>query len=201
MDTVATARLADAIADGHPVAATMPRQALESVLAADGTPELVLKFVHQGTDEPPETVAIEWTKPELETLLGRTEGELVTLTFDRDELAELFDDVEAHGLRTRAAIVAVAAVGALGSAATIANAMPTTADTNGAPAASGGDPAATLVSDAALSGGFGPAPSVDHETFGVGTRDATDGILIGGVVLALAGATFVSRRLGAARPA
>ena len=245
MEALATARFADAIPAGRAIATTVPRQELTTVLEADGSAELTLEFVPQGADEPPTMIGIEWSQTELEALLGHTEGDVVTLTFDRDELAELFDDVEAHGLRTRAAIVAVAAVGALGSAAGIASAMPTTADTAGAPAASGGSlttlvtdastgagyaasvtpssvdsivsdastgggytpPSVTptaadsMVTDVSTSGGFGAAPSVGHETFGVQMPDTSDTILVGGVVLALAGATFVSRRLGAARPA
>jgi hypothetical protein len=64
------------------------------------------------------------------------------LTFDRDELAAVLADVEAHGLRTRAAVFAVAAVGALGSGASIASAMP-----SGDEGASVGTPAAAVQTD------------------------------------------------------
>ena len=72
----------------------------------------------------------------------------MTLTFDQEELSNFLGDVEAHGLRTSAAVFAVAAAGALGTGATIANASiaggdggsaatPTTATTaEGATAAS-----------------------------------------------------------------
>jgi hypothetical protein len=245
VEPIGAAHLTDSIAADHAVGTTVARRELAAVLEAGGRPELVLDLVYPGSDEP-SAVAIEWSPDDVRTLLAQTDGDLVALTFDRDELSGMLDDVEAHGLRTKAAIIAVAAAGALGSAATVANAMPTQADTSGAPvgsgagaapalvadAASGGGYVATaaateaggstvtdastgggygivtsdstggtMVSDVALSGGYGPAPSSGGETFGVPTPSPTDAILIGGAVLAIAGAAFVSRRPGAAKPA
>jgi hypothetical protein len=191
------------------------------------------------------------------------------LTFDRDELASaLFADVEAHGLRERAAIFTVVAAGALGTGAAIANAMPTGEDggpvaTQVAPAAPAGNlvtdassaagyvtsegqadnlvtdvasgagytpasagdsivtdassaagytapapadsSAGSLRSDASLSGGYGPAPTTDTSGGGVLSIHApspADGVAAGAILLAIAGATFASRRHpGASRPA
>jgi hypothetical protein len=45
-------------------------------------------------------------------------------------------------------------------------------------------------------------PSADSETMGIPTRDLNDALIAGGVLLAIAGATFVgARRVGTARPA
>jgi hypothetical protein len=83
-----------------------------------------------------------WSREDLEGLLKAATGDNVVLTFDRDELAAVLADVEAHGLRTRAAVFAVAAVGALGSGASIASAMP-----SGDEGASTGTPAAAVQTD------------------------------------------------------
>jgi hypothetical protein len=267
VETIGAAHLTDSIAADRAVGTTVARRELAAVLEAGGRPELVLDLVLPESDER-STVAIEWLPDDIRTLLEETEGDVVTLTFDRDELGGVFDDVEAHGLRMRAAIITVAAAGALGSAATLANAMPTLADTSGAAVGSGGgaapvlvtdaasgggygtvvsdsaagtmasdaatgggyaapaetastggstvtdastgggygivvsdSAAGTMVSDAALSGGYGSGASSGGETFGVPTPSPTDAILIGGAVLAIAGAAFVARRPGTAKPA
>lgn len=61
-------------------------------------------------------VAVDWDEDTLDRLLGATEDNEITLWFDERELARAFNepDVEAHGLRERAAVlvVAIAAAGA-----------------------------------------------------------------------------------------
>jgi hypothetical protein len=91
----------------------------------DAAPELVIDVAAGDGSQEHGTISITWSREDLERLLeSATENEVV-LTFDRNEVAAaLDDDVEAHGLRTRAAVFAVAAAGAaLGSGASIANAM------------------------------------------------------------------------------
>jgi hypothetical protein len=61
-------------------------------------------------------VAVDWDKETLEELLASTEDESIALWFDQRELARAFDDVEAHGLRERAAVLAIAATAAAASA-------------------------------------------------------------------------------------
>jgi hypothetical protein len=65
------------------------------------------------------TVAVEWDQPTLEQLLAATEDQEIELRFDERELVMAFDDVEGHGIRERAAVlaVAVAAAGASSSPA------------------------------------------------------------------------------------
>src|SRR5437763_1343332 len=52
----------------------------------------------------------------LEELLASTEDERIALWFDERELAQAFDDVEAHGLRERAAVLAIAVTATAASA-------------------------------------------------------------------------------------
>jgi hypothetical protein len=54
------------------------------------------------------TVAVDWDQETLEQLLASTQDEEIGLWFDERELALAFDDVEGHGLRQKAAVLAVA---------------------------------------------------------------------------------------------
>jgi hypothetical protein len=63
------------------------------------------------------TVAVDWDEETLEQLLASTEDDEIALWFDEAGLAQAFDDVEGHGLREKAAVLAVAAVAAGASAA------------------------------------------------------------------------------------
>jgi hypothetical protein len=58
------------------------------------------------------TVAVDWDQETLEQLLASAEDQEIELWFDERELAVAFDDVEAHGIRQRAAVLAVAAAAA-----------------------------------------------------------------------------------------
>jgi hypothetical protein len=88
-----------------------------------------------------------WSREDLEKLLGSASGDEMVLVFDRDELASALGDVEAPGPRARAAVFAVAAAGALGSGASIANAAVMGGDGGGTAAT---PIAATSTADAAL---------------------------------------------------
>ena len=57
-------------------------------------------------------VAVDWDESTLDQLLASTEDEEIALWFDERELARAFDEVEGHGLRERAAVLAVAATAA-----------------------------------------------------------------------------------------
>ena len=72
------------------------------------------------------TVAVDWDKDTLDQLLTSTKDEEIALWFDKRELARAFDDgeVEGHGLRQRAAVLAVAVVAAGASAAPSLGAFP-----------------------------------------------------------------------------
>jgi hypothetical protein len=57
-------------------------------------------------------VAVDWDQETLEQLLASTEDDEIGLWFDESELALAFDDVEGHGIREKAAVLAVAVVAA-----------------------------------------------------------------------------------------
>jgi len=61
-------------------------------------------------------IAVDWDKDSLDELLASTEDERIALWFDERELARAFDDVEAHGLRERAAVLAIAVTATAASA-------------------------------------------------------------------------------------
>jgi hypothetical protein len=62
-------------------------------------------------------VAVDWDEETLEQLLASTDGPEIALWFDEAGLAEAFDEVESHGLREKAAVLAVAATAAGAAAA------------------------------------------------------------------------------------
>ena len=66
-------------------------------------------------------VAVDWDEDTLDQLLASTEYDEIALWFDSRELAQAFDEVEAHGLREKAAVLAVTAAAA-GAAVTPASA-------------------------------------------------------------------------------
>jgi hypothetical protein len=183
MEALGTARLADEVPAGRAISTLIPRARLmEELGRPDETPELVLDLWRRtDASEDQASVAIGFTRDDLEQVLARSTGDEIVLTFDGAELTQAFDDVEAHGLRERALVFAVAFAGALGSSAAIANAarVPVTQLDGTQPA----PPSATTTT---------------QDTGGVGT----DELLIGGAVLAIAGAAFAARRhTGSPRPA
>ena len=87
-------------------------------------------------------LAVDWDRETLERVLSSTDDEEIGLWFDERELAQAFDDadVEGHGLRQRAAVIAVA-VTAAGASATPALASLVPGNEGGG----GGTPAAAAV--------------------------------------------------------
>jgi hypothetical protein len=212
VEALGTATLIDGIPKQRAVTASVSRDQIADVLSTDGTPELHLDLSSADGSEHA-TVCIEWTRDDLERLLASAAGD-VTLTFDADELVKALDDVEAHGVRTRAAIFAVAAVGALGAGSSIANAAGQGAAADAAAAAAlqirseamdqqfAGNVAATDALQA-RSEAMNEAYGLDS-TAGLGSSDSMsrDDALLGGVLLlTIAGATFAVRRTGPPRPA
>jgi hypothetical protein len=233
VEAVGTARLTSDILAQRAVSASVSRRQITDVLhEPDGAPELVLDLV-AGEGGERATISMTWSRDELERLLEAASGDDVELVFDRDELASAFRDVEAHGVRTRAAVFAVAAAGALGTGATIANAAVGGGDGNGTAAtpvtatASADESAALEARSEALNekyglGTAGEAAAVEARSealnakYGLGTAaeatessgsltfpgpTADEALLIGGLLLTIAGATFMVRRTPGARPA
>ena len=224
MEAVGTARLTSDILAQRAVGASVSRSQITDVLhEPDGAPELVLDLAAAEGGERV-TISMTWSRDDLEQLLEAASGEQVELVFDRDQLASAFREVEAHGARTRAAVFAVAAVGALGSGAAIANAAPATANMTGDEVAAlevrsealnaqyglgtGMDPAEAAALEArseALDAKYGLGSSPDATVSSGGPTleapSAEQALLIGGLLLTIVGATFVVRRTPGARPA
>lgn len=57
-------------------------------------------------------LAVQWDEISLDQVLASTEDEQIALWFEERELARAFDDVEGHGLRERAAVLAIAVTAA-----------------------------------------------------------------------------------------
>jgi hypothetical protein len=57
-------------------------------------------------------VAVDWDEDTLDQLLASTKYDEIALWFDARELAQAFDEVEGHGLRQKAAVLAITAAAA-----------------------------------------------------------------------------------------
>ena len=166
MDAVGTAHLTSEILSQRAVAASVSRREITEVLhEPDGAPELVLDLVAAEGGEHA-TVSMTWSRDDLERLLEAASGDQVELVFDRDELASAFGEVEAHGLRAGAAVFAVAAAGALGGGAAIANA----AIEEGVV---GGTAATPITSTADASAALGARSEALNQQYGLGTAGET----------------------------
>src|SRR5580765_3154850 len=96
METVGIARLTRTIPSQRAISASVSRREINAALDdSDGIPELQLDVIS----------------------VDRGERGTISMTWSRDELKSFLGDVEAHGLRTSAAVFAVAAAGALGTGA------------------------------------------------------------------------------------
>jgi hypothetical protein len=115
-EILARAALVSAPDVGQGLTTSVSREEVEEAMRAkDGRPELILDVTRFADGEAAETrsVAVAWEPADLEQLLRETEGERVTLTFDGEALRQAMeDDVEAHGIREKVAVLAVAATAA-----------------------------------------------------------------------------------------
>ena len=109
---------------GRGLTTSVPRGEVEQALALEDTsPELVLDLTRFTDGEATATrkVVVAWERDDLERILQETKGDRVDFTFDRDTLWQAMeDDVEAHGFREKAIILAVAVTAASGAAANAA---------------------------------------------------------------------------------
>lgn len=123
-DLTARAALVPAPDVSEGLTTSVSRSEIEEVLEAGETPiELILDLTRFSDGEATETrsVAVSWERNDLEQLLREAKGEDVILTFDREALREAMEaDVEAHGIREKVLVLAVAATAAAGAAATAA---------------------------------------------------------------------------------
>jgi hypothetical protein len=105
---------------GQGLTTSIPRAEIEEAMGAAEPLELLLDVTRFSDGKPAETrsVAVAWERADLEQLLRQSSAERVTLTFDGQALREAIEaDVEAHGLRERAVVLAVAATAVTGIAA------------------------------------------------------------------------------------
>jgi hypothetical protein len=113
--------------EGTAVGTRIPRSEVESALGADDGPmDLYLDVVRTGEQpEKAHRITVSWERDDLERMLQSSTGDHVTLVFRPDELERIIEqsDVEAHGLRERAAALTVAAATAAGISAGAASAM------------------------------------------------------------------------------
>jgi MYXO-CTERM domain-containing protein len=140
--------------DSSAVTTTVPRSEIEEALnESERTPELALQIVRmEDGAESQHELGVDWERSDLERILESAQGETVTLTFKRDDLESALDDVEAHGMRERAAILTVAVATAAGGTAAVSQAMPVDPGGESVPAAVQAAP--DLISDAGSGGGL-----------------------------------------------
>jgi hypothetical protein len=113
----ARAALVSAADVGDGLTTSVSREEAKEAMAQDGPLELILDVTRFSDGEPAETrsVAVAWERSDLDKLLSQTEGDRVTLTFDGETLGRaMVDDVEAHGVREKAVVLAVAATAVAG---------------------------------------------------------------------------------------
>ena len=104
--------------DGRELTTTLARGEIQRALDSGEDVELVLDVARApGRDSEVEahSLSVALDRNDLEQLLAADEGDEIALQFDAEELEAILaddDEVEAHGLRERAAILAVVATGA-----------------------------------------------------------------------------------------
>jgi hypothetical protein len=120
----ARAALVSAPDVGEGLTTSVSREEVQEALDVEDSPlDLILDVTRFSDGEATETrtFAVAWERNDLEELLRETEGERVILTFDRETLWQAMEtDVEAHGLREKVLVLAVAATAATGAAASAA---------------------------------------------------------------------------------
>jgi hypothetical protein len=156
------------------VTTTLPRAEIERAVAEGEFPAwLELRVKRQddaGEDEA--QVAVAWDEQELEQLLRAADSDGVTLMFDGASLADALEepDVEAHGLRERTAVLAIAVMAA-GASAGIASAH------NQGPSSGGAQATAAVTSDSVVvPAGSKYVPQAGQTVVTVGGERTTSGI-------------------------
>jgi hypothetical protein len=124
------------------IGTVISRAEIETAARGELPATLLLELDRAGAEDGAEVtaharVAVDWDENSLDQLLASTEDPEIALWFDERELARAFDEgeVEAHGLRERAAVLVVAAAAA-GAGASPALAMHGPGEGGSAPAAS-----------------------------------------------------------------
>jgi hypothetical protein len=116
---------------------TISRREVEEARQHDAPVDLLLDVERTAADGGRETerIALAWEPQDLERLLAAASDDEIKLTFDEAELQRLLDeDVDAHGMREKLAVLSVAA-GIAAAGAGSAAAMPYVAGEGGTSAA------------------------------------------------------------------
>jgi hypothetical protein len=125
-----TIRFADpSESEARGLVTTVPRAEVEQALQLDEPVDLLLDIERaaEGGGRESQRVALAWERQDLERML-QNDGD-ITLTFDEAELQRLLDeDVEAHGMRERLAVLTVVAAGIAAAGAGSALASPSSGD-------------------------------------------------------------------------
>jgi hypothetical protein len=125
-----TIRLADpSESEARGLVTTVPRAEVEQALQLDEPVDLLLDIERaaEGGGRESQRVALAWERQDLERML-QNDGD-ITLTFDEAELQRLLDeDVEAHGMRERLAVLTVVAAGIAAAGAGSALGSPNSGD-------------------------------------------------------------------------
>ena len=119
---------------------TISRKEVEDALHGGASVDLLLdveRVAADGVGRETERIALAWEPEDLERTLAAASGDEITLTFDEAELQRLLDeDVEAHGMREKLAVVSVVAgLAAAGAGSAAAMTYGGGGDTSSAPVA------------------------------------------------------------------
>jgi hypothetical protein len=100
--------------DERGLVATVSRNEVEEALGADeGALDLLLdveRLAADGKGRETERIALAWEPQDLQRVLSTTSGDEIALTFDEAEIRRLLDDdVDAHGMREKLAVLTVVA--------------------------------------------------------------------------------------------
>jgi len=93
------------------IGTVVSRAEIAEAAAGDEFPATLLLDLERD-DAAQATVAVDWDQETLEKLLASMEDQEIGLWFDESALSLAFDDVEGHGLREKAAVLAVSVAAA-----------------------------------------------------------------------------------------
>jgi hypothetical protein len=174
---------------------TISRSAVEEALQLDEPPELVLDITGPAGER---SIAVSWKRDDLERLLDEATGDSIQLTFDRAAIEQSFeDDVEAHGIKQKAAVLAVA-LAAAGGVAGGASAMPMGPGDGGATITQADPTDGGLVDPTTGIRFINEQPATGGDTF-AGDNVAGAAALAGGAAILIAGAAFAFGNAGQRR--
>ena len=177
-ETSGTARLVDSRPEGNTLVATIGREEVEEALRLDEPVDLLLdveRVTADGNGRETQRISLAWETAELEQLLASSTAGELSLNFDEAELRRFLDEeVEAHGMREKLAVLTVAAGMAAAGAGAAMGAVPREDGGSFAPASV----AAATAPASEISTGLGTAASTAAQS----SRTATPSEVSTGIV-------------------